>query len=588
MTERQDRLAFTEASDRVRMRLTLIRWLDALGRSAFPFFLAAISGLAWLRLAGGRWSNIGVALLLVSAWAGAAFLWAVVRRPTRVQSLAAWDDRANRNEMFVSAYCFEVKPERSAGERLHLEHAGRLVDGEMDEIGTTLPLPRVFHVIALPLIFTVFAGTRLLEAPVPFEDRALDGHAHRRALATTKDLSDKRKDLDELKGLTEEEKKKIKELKKSLRELSAELAGKDELTARQLLDDLEARAREAEKLAESLESGDEMDLSEDLLGELERHADLAGLGSALREKDAGKISSEASKIAQRLKRDKLSIEERKRIRESLKRALAKATAGDRKRSSVQSMSQALRHLSRGQHREAANRFSRMAQRFSRRALRQRSRLQVQQLVRQLRRSGRNILGQGHAGGMRRLAPSMAPGLRSMRNFPQARLRSLPFGRSMPGARGGRQTPSPMTPRGGRPCGPGSCTPVPGAGRPGSGMMPGAGMAGSIPVPGAGQGGRQAGTGSAPMGNSPTKLHKSTRTGAIGGVAVNDGPSEVAEFQGGPRREQTRREKQESAIAFIKAEEEALAEEPLPASRHEQVIRYFKALRSQIERDIEIK
>jgi hypothetical protein len=47
------------------------------------------------------------------------------------------------------------------------------------------------------------------------------------------------------------------------------------------------------------------------------------------------------------------------------------------------------------------------------------------------------------------------------------------------------------------------------------------------------------------------------------------------------RETTARAAQDLAIEFIKTEEEALAEEPLPLSRRQQVLRYFTALRRQL-------
>ena len=50
---------------------------------------------------------------------------------------------------------------------------------------------------------------------------------------------------------------------------------------------------------------------------------------------------------------------------------------------------------------------------------------------------------------------------------------------------------------------------------------------------------------------------------------------------GPHREATSRSAQDMAIEFLKIEEEALAEEPLPLSRRQQVLRYFTALRRQL-------
>ncbi len=51
---------------------------------------------------------------------------------------------------------------------------------------------------------------------------------------------------------------------------------------------------------------------------------------------------------------------------------------------------------------------------------------------------------------------------------------------------------------------------------------------------------------------------------------------------GDRSESSARSKREIAIEFLKVQEEALASEPLPLSRREHVLRYFTALRKQLE------
>ena len=51
---------------------------------------------------------------------------------------------------------------------------------------------------------------------------------------------------------------------------------------------------------------------------------------------------------------------------------------------------------------------------------------------------------------------------------------------------------------------------------------------------------------------------------------------------GDRSESSGRSKRDIAIEFIKVQEEALASEPLPLSRREHVLRYFTALRKQLE------
>ena len=49
-----------------------------------------------------------------------------------------------------------------------------------------------------------------------------------------------------------------------------------------------------------------------------------------------------------------------------------------------------------------------------------------------------------------------------------------------------------------------------------------------------------------------------------------------------RAEAAARQKRQLAIEFVKAQEEALAAEPLPLSRREQLLSYLTALRQRLE------
>jgi hypothetical protein len=111
---------------------------------------------------------------------------------------------------------------------------------------------------------------------------------------------------------------------------------------------------------------------------------------------------------------------------------------------------------------------------------------------------------------------------------------------------------------------------------------GAGVAAGMAMgQGAGDGGHRAGHGSAPYGNTQTKPLAATGTGVVDAQVSGAGPSRVREVMRGPHREGTSRSAQDLAIEFLKIEEEALAEEPLPLSRRQQVLRYFTALRRQL-------
>ncbi|MFW6161794.1 MAG: hypothetical protein ACODAJ_03440, partial [Planctomycetota bacterium] len=134
--------------------------------------------------------------------------------------------------------------------------------------------------------------------------------------------------------------------------------------------------------------------------------------------------------------------------------------------------------------------------------------------------------------------------------------------------------------------------IDGAPIPGQGACPGGACPGGMaPVPGAGgrpggqgggRGGLRAGHGTAPYGDKATKPFGASSTKVVGPALGKEGESKVRFVEGQAHREETARSASEIAIQFIRAEEEALAEEPLPLTRRDQVLRYFTALRRQLE------
>jgi len=63
---------------------------------------------------------------------------------------------------------------------------------------------------------------------------------------------------------------------------------------------------------------------------------------------------------------------------------------------------------------------------------------------------------------------------------------------------------------------------------------------------------------------------------------NTGSSEMTTKEPQDRQESSGRSARDIAIDFLKVQEEALSAEPLPLSRREHVLRYFTALRKQLE------
>jgi hypothetical protein len=104
----------------------------------------------------------------------------------------------------------------------------------------------------------------------------------------------------------------------------------------------------------------------------------------------------------------------------------------------------------------------------------------------------------------------------------------------------------------------------------------------VPGQGAGVGGHQAGHGSAPLGGGTASPFRAAKADQVNAQVSGQGPAQVRAIDPGQRQEETELSLQQLATATMTAEEEALADEPLPLSRREQVLRYFTALRRQLE------
>ncbi|MFM2091398.1 MAG: hypothetical protein RLZZ127_1887, partial [Planctomycetota bacterium] len=103
-----------------------------------------------------------------------------------------------------------------------------------------------------------------------------------------------------------------------------------------------------------------------------------------------------------------------------------------------------------------------------------------------------------------------------------------------------------------------------------------------PVPGGGLAGSQAGRGHNPASQAPTKPHAAGRQDTVT-ASMGDGPSTTVTAPAGDRPEAAATARRDDPVAVVDAEEQALAEEPLPPGRKAQVRDYFTLLRATLER-----
>jgi hypothetical protein len=610
MSAQSSQMPFDAAAHRAVMRLALAAFLRTLRRTALPIFAVALAAWVLIRRAGmrddGWWAFIVIAL-----WLLGSAVWAWLRRPEPFAALAAWDHAAGQREMFASAWFFEKTCPTEPGAALHLHRARDALRQRGGFLRRDLPLRHDLRTWLAPLLFLVVALSGWLRAPIAPEDRALSAEARERAADVAKALIERTDTLKPLAALSAEEQEKIKGLRAELKQTAQDL--KNTETPRDLLEKLERGASDTERLAETL-GNDADSLSPGFLSELERNADTADLGNALRAQDLGRAAEEARLLEARLGRRKPTLEEQKRLEEALKRALEAANKRDRESSLGRRLAEAQRQLGAGNHGGAAGQFGALGEQLGRSAERRQTQQQLRGLAQQFRGAGQGILGGRN---LQRLTPAppgsqplanvplLAPGAGNLGQSPNgmmpmpgsgAPLAQIPVPGMSPGTpRGGMAFPIPGTGGTGQPQTGGIPLPIPGTGQPPAGSpsgvmafpIPGSGPLAGAPIPGgasaAGNGGSQAGRGTAALGGDPTQPLAAAQTGVVAPAPGAEGPSERRVIAGGGHRESAARSRQELAIEFLKTEETALAEEPLPASRREQVLRYFTAVRQQLEK-----
>ncbi len=600
---------FGDAARRAVRRLAWAHMLTMLGRTGPWVWGLVLAAMVAARVLGSYREQTPWVAAAVALWLAAAGAWAWLRRHSPVAALAIWDERAQRGEAFVSAYCFEMQDHADAAQQVHLIRARAMLGDAWPAMRRQLPSPLPWQAVLPMALVLAIASMGGLVAPVPRDLMPLDPDAIARAKLVGQDIVRRQKDVERLQAMTPQEKEKARQLQQAMSDTGERMAGRDTQTPQDVLSQLEGLARQAEALARAM-AGEAQQLSSAMIEELERHADTADLGAALRASRTDQIASEARQIGEHLQSDKLTLDERQRFEDALDRAMKAADEQDRQSPVGRKIDQADRHLKDQQPREAGRRFDELAREFDRFHERRLAADRLQQLAEELRGGGQRIM-QLPGEGIQQLAQAQHREMRGARQLPggiEAQL--MPHARMprpdampMPGdgdldhrmvqfMPGHGEAPVPgqegMPPMGGGL--PGDMPPVPGLG----GNMP-SGGGGNIPIPGSAMaggalasnsaqpGGLHAGVGTAPLGNSSTTPHDATGTATVAASPVNAGPSTLQVIEGQHRREETAIAARLMAVNFIAAEEEALLAEPLPVARREQVLRYFTMLRQQLER-----
>ena len=606
-------LIFAPVAQQVARRVGLRRWLGSLGHSLWPTVavlivlvaLAAITGLtvlaslAWIVLA--TWLLVPLGLTL----------W---HKPGNYSTLALWDSAAERREAFASAWWFEQQPTLTDAQRAHVEAQKAALTKALQALASDLPL-QPHRWLCLPLVVAL-AGMYVSQIfhPLP-EVRTLDEAMQQIVRNEAEKIAQTNWQKKKIEGLNAEEQAALEKLKASLKQTAEDLeksAGKD---ARDVMFDLERRAREAEKLAEKLSADKDAWASDKLVQSLREHADTADLGDAAAAKNASQTAKAAEALAQQLKSPQLTNDTRERFNETLKDTKRQSEKKDQQRTVGQHVLKAGDRLQETKPTEAGAEFEKLAEKMSDMARREQAKEELEKLAQQLRDAGSNISGQNQAGGMQQMAAAS-----QQANSPQA---TPHVGQAQP-QQSGQQGQQQLQPPGlNQMAQPGQQqmlqqNPVPGTGKPQQMLMaqgqqgkPGEGQPMLMaPVPGqklgdkpdafmlgppgekpsdgptmmlSTPGGKQAGVGKAELNADPTAKQDTANQFVVAAQQNNDGQSSVRSIEGGARKEQAGRSASQIASEAIAAEEEALDEAALPPARREQVRRYFTELRKRFEK-----
>ena len=608
---------FAAAGDSAIRRLNLVHWVRFLRSGALPICGGGFLAILALRYFGVRWADWVAGVALVGIWLGLGALWSLWRRPDRFAALAAWDESAGRKEALASAEFFEAKGEVAEGEKLHLIRSERLLDEAESNLRKDLPLPKMTWQWALPLLVIAFSLSPLLKPQLAAEDRELSDAATAVAKAEADKLKKELDAMDKAKGLTAEEEKKYEEVVQEAKDMASEgLQEASDKSTREVLKELEERARAAEKLAEELGGEDDKWASDEMLAEMAKHADTADLAEAIKGKKAGRSASEARKVASNLKSEELTKEVEGRMDKALEKTSDKASEEDLKKPVGKHVKTASRRMKAKKTKDAGDEFEKLAQEFDRKAQRERAKKQMEKLAKQLRNAGSKIAGKNMAGmqklaGNKRKGMKVPKGLRNLKPMPMGqlgknmgpRMQNMPMMKLPPGmklGKAGQGKPMAMGPIPGMKPGMGKGM-IPGMGmgkKPGMGMAPvpgmgagmgmgmglgmGAGAAAGAAGRGAGQGGLQAGTGSAAMGKNRTRPNKAAQKSTVNAQPNGDGEVTIRAVEGEVRGEAANRAASAANVEFLNVQEEALDEATLPSTRRAHVKRYFDLLRQQFE------
>lgn len=608
---------FAAASPLVMRRVVWRRFLAVVLRLGVPVagFLLMLA-LVWA-LTGGGFKAFWAAALAVGLLAAGLFVWAWRGRPSTYAVWALWDRETGRREAFAAAWSYESRHQMNPAEARHWETQASALPEALGRLAADLPLPKGHRLawVAAGLILIGVTGAwreSVARGPTLSAEMLAAAQAEAARLAALEVKPEK------LAALTEAERKALEEQLKGAAEDLEQSRGR---TAREVLDALEQRAREAEKMAERLGNGEEPWASQALTEALRGQADTADLGDAVADRRGEQAADEAEALAEKM--DAAAAEQEERLKEVFNDLNQAAAPEDRERLVGGSVTEAAQGLQAGQKQDASAAMRQMAQQLREMQGRQQTQQELERLAQQLRDAGSQVANAGQVGEAMQ-ALNEQPANSGQQAQPQAGGQESPQGQK---GNESQQKGQMMTQAGGEEAGQQGQAPPPGAaGQAGQQepqlslgqANPNAGQGGEkpddaapmlvAPIPGQDPGdkppemavvmqgkappgaamagsssGLPPGAGTSEAKGEPTDPLESGKSTLATAQQTGEGASTLSQVEGGaPREEGVSQSSTTLSVEFLEAQEAALDEAALPAARREQVRRYFNALRKRLE------
>lgn len=380
-------------ADAVRRRLVQIRFISDFRKTqAAVAIVAALVVVSLRRFAGWSAGEWLVAFSIFGLWLLALVAIAWSKRPAPGTALFQLDRAGGWKDCFSSAWEFVNRSDPTEAEKLHLTRAGEFLVEARSRVNAVFPAPGFGWGWLMPLLVLGLAFTGWLR-PVPDRlDQGLSAEMRDAAALQSGELEREAARLKELRSLSEEERKQLEELGSQVDALAGDLAAAEGLTAGEVLESLEERARAAEKLAEKLGLISNDWASTEMLEEMAKHPDTADLALFIGDKAASGAAVEAARIQATLADEAITSEIQERHTRAMESISGRATEADRSRPVGERFGNASRKLLDAQAKPAAREFEELARYFQELAAREEAREKLEELAAALREAGGEIGG----------------------------------------------------------------------------------------------------------------------------------------------------------------------------------------------------